>query len=140
MPEIYSIQSEKGLMTDKKGDNEFIKNLGKMNKLTNNQLMILLKDSIQTIEGQDEEIIQLTGERDAYKEGVDQLIIDNKILNEALDKYEPRVIDKKEMEKMDTFYNSRSRIRELRAKKVEDVKQKTKELINKKLEYSRRHQ
>jgi ABC-type transporter Mla subunit MlaD len=120
-------------------NNDFKKNIQKTGKLNNQQLTSLLNESLQTIEEQDEEIIQLTGERDAYKEGFEESQEDIKSLNSQLDKYEDRQIDDNTITRLNHVMNNRpDRFNEIRLKKMEQVKQKTLEVINKRREFSRR--
>ena len=118
--------------------NDFKKNLQKTNRLTNDQLSSLLIDSLQTIEEQDEEIIQLTGERDAYKQGFEESLEDIKTLNSLLDKYEPRQIDDNMITKINNTMNRSDHYNTSKNQKIEQVRQKTLAIVNKRREISNR--
>ncbi len=118
--------------------NNFKNKLQNTSKLSNQQLSSLLIDSLQTREDQDEEIIELTGERDAYKQGFEETQEDIKTLNILIDKYEPRQIDDVMITKINNIYNRPDRFNDSRLQKIEQSKQKTLEIINKKREISNR--
>ena len=124
--------------TSEEKTDEYKTALEKTNKLSNQQLTSLLIDSIQTIEEQDEEIIQLTGERDAYIQGFEEAQQDINTLNTLLDKYEPRQIDDITITRINNIHNKSDRYSETRVQKIEQIKQKHLEIIKKKRERSNR--
>ena len=119
--------------------NKYKESITKTKKLTIEQLQSLLNESFDTIEEQDEEIIQLIGERDAYKQGLDESLEDIKTLNQYLEKYEPKQIEESTITRINDLRNRKDeRLNKQRKEKSELIKQKTLEIINKKREFSNR--
>jgi hypothetical protein len=107
--------------------------------MNNDQLVSLLNDTFMEIDNLDEANIQLTAERDAYEGLYNDAIDEIKFLNTKLDEYEPRNVS----ENILKFVESRSdneKYNLLRAKRLEEMTAKKKELICSKNNYiSRRN-
>jgi hypothetical protein len=100
---------------------------------SSDQLLVLLGDAVTRIEAQDEEIIEVTGERDAYTEVLEIVVNENKALNEQLDKYETRSVD---TEKTMDRYQSLSTA-DAKAKRIQDVKARKRQVLLRQIGNSR---
>ena len=93
----------------------------------------LLNYATDVIQEQDDEIIEITGERDAYKELYEESKDEIKKLNHVIDEYEEKKIDSSIIDKLKTMTDNNYKFSEIRNRKIEQIK-------NKKLEFERSRQ
>lgn len=107
--------------------------------MNNEQLTALLNDSLVEIENLDEQNIQLMAEKGAYEELYNDAMDEIKYLNTKLDEYEPRNVTENIL-KFAESRSDREKYNQLRAKRLEEMTAKKKELIRSKNNYvSRRN-